>query len=550
MKSGKNKPTQQRRRGWVLSEDNANTDFLEWLLDNWIITSGEHAGENYSFFINPFMLPIVLDNHNIKVYQKPSQVGISELNIAEMFYFGETKAGNALYAFPTDTHITQFVTARVIPVIRQNRKLFNKVTGALNVHLIQYNKKSFYFRGAKSRKQMISVDVSHLFLDELDEYPDQAVTTLEKRLGAAENPIIRKFSTPTFDDIGINRQYKYNDETMFGSDERVYMVKCEHCGHWNRMDGYAFFTNVVRIGNNVIFVCEKCKREFNRFKSPLDVNLKPTGVAEWVAAHPSKQLPHGYLLPKFASRITNILQIYRNISDPETEEEGFKSDLGIPFTPKGARITDEVIAAAVKSYNMQRVSGVNTFMGVDVRPDRLQVTVAQSLGRALRLIYAGENTWAEMPSLIRRYNVRTCVIDGNPERTNAKKLALDFKGKVYVAYYVDSPQLYEIKTNITKRGERFRYMIAINRNDGMANILNGIMATPSIFEFPADINREPKFAKDLKRVIRTLKKQNNQTVYGFVEIGDTDFFHSLLYLYIASKLRAGGMRFYHKNITR
>lgn len=527
-----------------------NTDFLEWLLDNWIITSGEHANEKYSFYINPYLLPIVLDDNRMKIYQKPSQVGISELNIAEMFYLGDTQRGNSLYAFPTDTHIVQFVTARVIPVVRQNRKLFEKVTGALNVHLIQFNHRTFYFRGAKSRKQMISVDVSNLFMDEIDEYPEQAITTLEKRLGASERPIVRKFSTPTFDGVGISKEYKFNPETLYGSDERVYMVKCEHCGHWNRMDGYSFFTNIIRVGDEVKFVCEKCKKEFNRFAPPLDSDLKPTGNAEWVAKHPSSQLPHGYLLPKFASRLTNLLQVYRNVNNAETEEEAYKSDLGIPYTPTGARITDDVIQGVIKPYNMQNVSGIPTVMGADVRPDRLQVTIGQVLGNGIKIIYVGEHTWNEMPTIITRFNVRAGIVDGLPERTNAKELALKFRGKIYVAYYVDSPQLYEIKTNISKRGERFKYMIAINRTEAMINVLNAFLEVPSFFKLPANIKKEAKFLKDIKNVVRVFKTQNNQKVYGFAEIGDSDFYHSLNYLYVASKLKIGGVRYYRKKIVR
>ena len=58
------KPSSRLRKGW----------FYYWLLDNWIVSSGEMAGSKYSFEHYPFMIDVCKDDAPRMVSMKAAQI--------------------------------------------------------------------------------------------------------------------------------------------------------------------------------------------------------------------------------------------------------------------------------------------------------------------------------------------------------------------------------------------------------------------------------------------------------------------------------------------
>lgn len=78
-------------------------------------------------------------------------------------------------------------------------------------------------------------------------------------------------------------------------------------------------------------------------------------------------------------------------------------------------------------------------MGVDVG-SRLHVAVREHLpeserdGRESPLWFAGIVGWDDLDGLMERFNIRHCVIDGNPEAYTTRQFALRHRSRTWLAY--------------------------------------------------------------------------------------------------------------------
>src|SRR3990170_818562 len=339
---------------------------LRWVLDHWTISSGEQAGKLYSFKGYEFLFDLLNDEHPNQVVQKSAQCGISEKCVAKVFYLVDTRRGNVLYVFPADHQMREFSNGRIKNSVTSNPYLLANIRQHLTSSQIQYKTNFIYCRGSQNRRQMISVDASALFIDEIDECEPANVVTVEKRLGASKYPIIEKVSTPTFPNRGIN--HYYNNE----SDKRSWHIKCDSCSEWQIPN---FFLNVMipdSLGGwkvpayedainpaELDFRCSKCNARLDRHKP-----------GEWVAELPSKSEEcHGYHISKlFASKVS-LSELWRNFKNLQNEAEFWNSDLGLPYSGAAEKINIENLDKArgrLEPYRMSSGSTEPTTMGVDV----------------------------------------------------------------------------------------------------------------------------------------------------------------------------------------
>jgi len=246
--------------------------------------------------------------------------------------------------FPTETHVTDFSTARIGPALEaspyltqivmegsgsdgKRRKRTDRVT------LKRVRDRFLYLRGGQVKPdgkapQLKSIDADVLILDEVDEMDVRAPAIAVKRLGHSALREERWISTPTYPGVGIHAKW-------LESDQREWFVRCGHCGEWQPLTIQQVVTEWDTLGRPVVWhgqgegrafiACRKCEREINRLQS-----------GRWVPAYPDREIV-GYHLTKLFSATTPLLDIVLALQtvNETKRREAFNQDLGETYTPRG-----------------------------------------------------------------------------------------------------------------------------------------------------------------------------------------------------------------------
>jgi hypothetical protein len=414
---------------------------------------------------HPFLVDLYQCTARTMVVYKASQLGASEYAVSYALHAADQRGATVLYVFPTDTHVSDFSSARIGPAIEASPYLASIVVdasgvegkrGADRVTLKRVRNRFLYLRGAKvttsgMAPQLKSIDADVLILDEVDEMDGRAPSIAVKRLGHSRIAEERYISTPTFPGMGIHARW-------MECDQRLWHVRCEHCGERQPLSIDQVVTEWDQLGRPVRWnggpstlaaafaqddrsgrawaACRKCGKELDRL-----------GAGEWVATYPEREVA-GFHLTKLFSPTANLLELVQafNTTDETKRREAWNQDLGEPYTPKGGQLTDETLDALRREYGHGPVPGLRPVAGVDVGKV-LHVVIraltpnpspgATGEGRVSRQLWAGETSFDELPGLLRMYQVRMTVMDALPETTKARELQARMPaGSLWLAYYV------------------------------------------------------------------------------------------------------------------
>lgn len=509
--------------------------FSKWLEENWQISSGEYKGDPYRWQVGKrnykFLKPIVQDKHPFVIVRKSAQCGISEINVAQLFYIAEMKRGNLLYVFPAREQMWDFSKARINDPIENNEYLKERSGPASTLH-IQYAGKEIYLRGTRVRRGMISMDVSSLFIDELDEMEKSNIATLNKRLGATTNPFKRYFSCPKTSN-GIQHFLKNV------SDFRVWMIKCRRCKHWNDIysDVEAYVTHQMQRNNSWYVKCGHCGRGINRLETEKQ-------WAQYVPMYPKKSKDcHGYAISKLFTYQASDGKDPMNINALKTIEqdtldirEFYWQDLGIPYEIKGDRLTNDDIQNCINEYDMH-TAGQGCVMGVDVG-NLLFVVIAKKLGNLLRVIYFDKiRNFEDIPPLITRFDVRKFIVDALPETRKAQELCEEFKGRGWICWFRDQKE-YLKKSKVLERSVSVSHPISCDY------VISDILAKQMSFPALSRIKNGGEFSKHLKNVqkIQDRDKIGNITTRYEGAGGANHYFFALNFARIAAALEGSEIR--------
>lgn len=394
---------------------------------------------------------IYRDDHQQIVVIKPAQVGISELAITLTIWaliegyklwcreLGIIKEGiNVGYCFPTQKALSEFSKERFAGLKRESELLTAIFADSDfdDVSFKQIRDSYLYLRGAWSEEALLSFPADLLILDEFDRMSPAAVELARKRLRQSQ---IRRqvcVSTPTVPGVGIDALYKL-------SDQHVWEVFCQGCGEYLELD---YFRD-VRAGDadysefkywsasrleNVTWrvLCANCRTEIDRL-----------GAGRWRAKAPENKRWRGYHVPAlcFPSVKLEELGLLAISDNPTIKTEFFRSDLGLAYAPADCRITVDMLArlsADLPGGKLPAMQWTKTTMGIDVG-SRFHYAIASTGEDGRRYLRAAGSVrhWSELSDLLKRYAVRSCVIDSEPELHACKAWADRHKGKVKRADY-------------------------------------------------------------------------------------------------------------------
>lgn len=455
------------------------------------------------------------------VWRKATQAGVSALQVRWTLYMADEYGRTALYVFPKDAQLKDFSDTRVTPLLEGSEYLKTRVSSksVRNKMLKQIGAGFVYYRGSQSKDNVQSVDADVIAVDEFDRCDQPNLEDADRRISGSMYGQRRKVSTPTDPEWGIDAEY-------LASDRRVWMVRCEACNRWQTP---TWPDNIDM--DRAILVCEECRR----FLDPSE--------GEWVAEFPGRSVL-GFYVPRFlvpeiarneAGRMAEIIANSRKSSEI-ARQAFFNMDLGLGYTQRGGRLTNEVLQAAQRDYWQSEITGYHganlVTMGVDVASVRaLNVKISEHVGDGVkRTLFLGTaDSFDEVATLMRVYNVHMAGVDHEPEGRLARGLAQQFPGRVYLVNFA-KPAQHEVLLRVPDERRA-----SVRRIEALDAVMSVMREQRNLL--PQDVP-DDYFAHMKNMVRRTEEDADGRRVVVFKKLGAEDYFQAEVYDLVASELAA------------
>ena len=352
-------------------------DSIEMTMGDWICENTHLRGRPFSFDEYSFQKQITDDMHPNMDVIKPSQVGLSEVQIRKaMAFITRNRETSLIFTMPNEAMFKRISTTRILPIANQE-KVFNPELNERPVRsrgLIQIGGSFLYVTGAtEGDATSISADV--VFNDEIDLTDSQILVLFNSRMQNSNWKINQRFSTPSFISYGIDQGYR-------NSDQNEYMIRCDSCNHWQvplftppfvHIDGLSSDMNdLIEIDQLLVnsgrldlegsyFKCERCSGA---------LDLGRIDNREWVAKYPSRNHHRGYQVrPTSTGRLTVNYMITQLLKYKQRDYiRGFHNTvLGEASKAGDARLTDADILPCMGRIKVDPIDyTLPTWLGIDI----------------------------------------------------------------------------------------------------------------------------------------------------------------------------------------
>lgn len=516
-------------------------------LDEWICKHTYLNNEKYSFKDHEFQLPILKDSANTTITVKCAQVGLSELSFRYAIAACCTQENfTVIYTMPTSGDAEKANNTRIGPMIQGSPEVKRLVDVNLNNSEIKkFGDNSFiFFRGTKSATQALSIPADVVINDEWDASDTTQASVYVSRLQHKETKVRKIFSTPTIDKYGVSLEAQTAKRYR-------HISQCVHCNHMFLPD---YFEHVKIPGCNLAkdeinkrnlhtlrwreayLACPKCGKDpelhHTRQRFVCENDIEPHAA-------------HAYYVSPFSAPNIISMPYLVQASTLFMRFAEFKNQvLGLTAEEKSEAILEEDLDKAL--INAPLYSSELHVMGSDIG-----ITCHISIGRVamdetLLVVHREKVHYTNFEARVRKlsadYRVVTHVIDTMPYTDMVTRIcnanphswgAMFVNTKTTLAFSVQQQE------EDTREGKMDLRLVKVNRTVALDQLLGVIKAGEWKV---ASLGDEED--KEWKEQMLTLKRvsemdKNLELQYMWVKTGDeSDHFHfSLLYLYIATKLR-------------
>lgn len=384
------------------------------------------------------------------VGKKAAQLGFTEVALNRTFFTIDIKRIDCMYLLPSQTpDASQFSAGRFAPALELSPYLSDLFNDTDNVGHKRAGSTNLYVRGTRSRAQLKTVPIGLLVFDELDEMTQKNLSLAEERQGGQTEHQQIRISTPTTKGRGIDLEFQE-------SDQRHFYFPCPACSRWTELTQECLVITAdglhdPRIADSYI-QCKECKA-----KLPHETKHEWLAKNEW-----RPQIANGswvgfhvnglYSSANARSPEKIATKVFKAKEDESEEQELYNSIWGEVHEVKGARVTDANIADCKRSYLLRPSiqSGNLITMGVDQGKQlHYEVTLWIPINnpnpstdlnknyKAKVIDVGGLPDFEDLDLLMKRWQVRGCVIDANPEKRAALDFANRFPGFVYLCFYAE-----------------------------------------------------------------------------------------------------------------
>jgi len=316
---------------------------------------------------------------------KGTQLGFTEAATNWVMYNMHTNPSSFLYLMPTESVALSFSKQRFSPALESCPAIRDKLQVRVGNSLLEKVVPGGYvtLRGANSPAGLASNPFANLICDELDRYPDKVgdegdpIGIVKRRMSNFPNAKIFYLSSPALKET--SKIWPLYEE----SDQRVYMVKCPHCGELDKSPAAGYFEIkfeqlrwTKKVYDDILLYCPLCGVGIAEHEK-----TKMLASGKWVAKNPGHWRAGFYISSLYSplgwcSWIDIAREFEASRSDPEKRQVFENTMLGLPYENTGESIANEYLARRVEMYNAQVPNGVlQLTMAVDVQKTRLEYEV-------------------------------------------------------------------------------------------------------------------------------------------------------------------------------
>lgn len=414
-------------------------------LSQWVCANTRLRGRPFSFKGYEFQQQIVDDEHNDLSVIKPSQVGLSEVQIRKVLAMLMRRTMTAIFTLPNEKMFKRMSQTRIQPLVAENPVFSPEGSEKLvrSMNLMQFGKSFLHITGA-TEGDATSTPADAVFNDEVDLTDPEMLSLFASRLQNSDLRIRQKFSTPTFNGFGI-------DLDIQNSDMHEYMIKCSACNHYQVPEVTRDFVHIPGLPDHIAKIdeidlkildmcnlndayvwCEKCHR-------PLD--LGDSTQREWVAKHPHRTA-RGYIVRPFSTARLDVQYIVQQLLDYKKRDQvrrWYNTVLGLPFTDAQARLSINEIEAVMDQEAIPDVGNAPCAIGIDVGQICHVVlgkgTTTDSMQPFLFKAIPVNNLQTEIDDFFLKYNIVAGAIDRLPYTPTAEAIMARSKGVIIPVEY-------------------------------------------------------------------------------------------------------------------
>jgi hypothetical protein len=512
-------------------------------LSEWIAKNTFHENKKFSYKHREYQALIIDDPVKTMYVVKCAQVGLSEIFARWILATVATQDNfTAIYTFPAATDAELFTKSRLMPIIASSKAIQHSISKVVNsVDLKQFGQNSFlYTRGTYSETGALSVPADLIVHDEYDRSDMGNISAYVSRLQAKPTKMRRIFSTPTVAKYGIDLESRT-------SKRKKQIWTCSKCNHkflpsYHEhvvIPGYyeeKRLLNKSNIGQSrwreAKLLCPKCGREPSQ-------ELK---YREWVVENPTESYDSlTYFISPFCAPAFITPSYLVNASTEFAKWSEFVNQaLGETAEDSEDTLTEEDIRGALLQGDL--TSSDLHFMGVDLGL-MCHITVGRISEGKLLVVHRESVFYTSLESkrveLCLRFNVLVSVHDLFPY-TDIVTRVVNADPNAFGAIYVEkkSTETHTIKDQVAdaEEGKLNVRSAMINRNIAFDELMAEFKAKRIVVQSGPKDDEFVSHLRSMKRIQKFTKTQEMKYVWEKTD-GIDHYHHSLLYLYVATKLR-------------
>lgn len=521
-----------------LSQRYSIFDLGPWICDNTYID-----GKRFNFKHHEYQNDIISDNSSTVLVNKAAQTGLSEIFARWALAVCCTQRNfTAIWTFPSASDAINFSKARLTPIIASSKAIQAKLSKTVDsVDLKQFGVDTFlYTRGTISETAGLSVPADILIHDELDRSDVGNVSAYVSRLQHKPTKVRRLFSTPTVAGYGIDLECKT-------AKRKRQVWACSHCNH-SFLPSYE--NDVVIPG------WDKPKREINRYNlkdirwqeakllcpSCGRVPASDVKYREWVVENnmDAYSTTAYYVSPFCAPAVITPSYLVKASTDFNKWSEFCNQALGLTAEDSAEVLTAADVEAARVPGDLY--SSDMHFLGADMGIT-CWITIGRFVDGKFLVVERQRCSYTEFESkrreLCAKWRVISSVHDAFPY-TDIITRVVGADPNAYGALYVSraSSELYTVKQQEAEpeEGKLNIRAVQINRDVALDELMWEIKAGRLLL---GNVDTEyMQHLLDMKRVQKFDK--HGGIVYKWEKTQGIDHWHhSLLYAFIAARLRSG-----------
>lgn len=383
-------------------------DIIEWIVENNLVNE---KGKPLEFDNHKFLIDMYRDMTPKQVVKKCAQIGYSVTTTIKNIFLSYFENYTIIYTLPTREMVFEYVPTKVDIIIAKNPVLQQMIVQKDSSTQKKRSGDGFIlYKGTFGEREAIMTSSDLNTYDECDRSNLDVIEGLESRLGASDYKGQWWFSNPTFPSVGVCKKY---DE----SDQKKWHVICQNCKkefplEWETCVCY----------DREVYACPSCLHEISD-------EVRSNGF--WVAHQPGKSIS-GYHISKVIVPWVSCPEMIKWERDKKPDIF-HNYDLGEGYMDGTKAVTRDIIEAC---ETPRETSTDYLAVGID-QGSKIHAVIGPRHG--ITDIKEFEN-WEQVDNFIASDNIKYVVIDAQPERREAIKLAQKYPYKVFVCYYIDDPK--------------------------------------------------------------------------------------------------------------